>query len=133
MLARVGRWEAAGAVIFARQDRESRRAAGAFQLPYRDLDTAWTVRAPRLTRPAKPEPNAPLLMRIVRSPYALSPGKPTHQVVDRTRPERVRAAPPPPPPSFRTELAEARRARGIGERVRPEPRPRPSSHRGERP
>jgi hypothetical protein len=36
-------------------------------------ERAVGVRPPKLARPARPEPNAPLLMRIVRHPYALSP------------------------------------------------------------
>jgi len=68
------------------------------------------VREPRLEHPVRPAPNAPLLMRIVRTPFALEPVKVTKRVLVEPY-ERVRLAP----------LGNPIRANPHG----PEARPRP--------
>lgn len=64
----------------------------------------------RLKQPARPTPNAPLLMRVVRTPFALEPVRTTRRKLLEPR-ERVQREP----------LARPMRANPHG----PEPRPRP--------
>lgn len=56
--------------LFAREAAEPRREL----VPARDSTLLPSLTLRRTTRLASPTPNAPLLIRIVRRPYALQPG-----------------------------------------------------------
>lgn len=59
MVARTERKELGGGTVSAMAERET------------DASRTGTVRAPKIARPARPEPNAPLLKRVVRYPFVL--------------------------------------------------------------
>jgi hypothetical protein len=89
---------------------------------------AATVRDMRLRDPGRPTPNAPLLMRIVRTPFALAPGARVRIVVQgggRERVERERSG--GPGWAFRELLREIVASPGPlrGLDFRPAPRARP--------
>lgn len=85
------------------------------------------IRELKPKQPVRPEPNAPLLKRVVRSPYAMSP---TAVVRVTGRPARPGSEPLPriedPTAGYR-ELREAMRLENPIRSAphRPEPRPRP--------
>lgn len=85
-------------------------------------ERAVGVRAPQLKRPARPEPNAPLLMRIVRRPYVLAPAPVQRITVIEPAPGAPGREPSPRPGRPFAALLQ-----DLGARVRPalSPRPRP--------
>ena len=100
--------------LFARDAAEPRRDL----VPARDTKLLPTLTLRRTTRLASPSPNAPLLIRIVRRPYALQPGGR----------RRVRWLPEAPPTFARVSVLEALAA-ARSERERPAF----SAHAGKRP
>ncbi|MEQ1503294.1 MAG: hypothetical protein ABMB14_13740 [Myxococcota bacterium] len=70
------------------------------------------VRPPKLAKPARTEPNAPLLMRIVRYPFALTPGSGAVVVLIPPEPPRDRADTVRVGRAFRAFLTELRRLVG---------------------
>lgn len=76
--------------LFAREEAEDRPDP----VPARDKKELLTFTLRRTTHVADPRPNAPLLIRIVRHPYGLSPNRPQRTAwLERPEPfVRVRVA-----------------------------------------
>lgn len=100
-----------------------------------------TIRELKLKTPARPAPNAPLLMRVVRTPFALDPGKVARLRLVEPYGSTGSAARRPWEPEPREELVRPGLAwreamASIGERPmrsithRPERRPRPFRRAG---
>jgi hypothetical protein len=91
------------------------------------------VRDMRIRAPGQPTPNAPLLMRIVRTPFSLAPGRTARTTIPRGREPLVRDRHVGPGRVFRDLVREIRSRPGLMTTVdhRPAFRPRPFA-RGKR-
>jgi hypothetical protein len=110
--------------------RESARPEPVHELPGQKLPVEPKVRDLRLKEAARPEPNAPLLMRLVRTPFSLAPAAMDKVATRESQDEIVRGVVEREGPgrAFADLLREIGRHGWIlreGAARRPAPRPRP--------